>query len=161
MQELREELKEKQDELDQAENKLTQLEREITWKEDTTQELTSQIKDLERQLETRAELEQDLSSKASELEKEVATLRQSEEEYTHEKEALQQQLYDNLMQLSALQSKMDAMKQGLDGAGGAEGDNDGRGENMRTEVTLVKQLEEDKEALERKDREVGTVACVQ
>ena len=155
MQELREELKEKQEEINDGDNKLQQLEREITWKEDTAQEHTSQVKDLERQLENRAELEQDLTSKHAELEKEVAILRQAEDEATHEKEALQQRLYDNLMQLSAFQSKMDAMKHGVQGSDGMDGDKDGTGDNMQNEVSLVKQLEEDKEALERKDSEVG------
>ena len=51
-----------------------------------------------------------------------------------------------------MQSKLDALKHGVETADGT-GSSDS-GEVVTSEVSLLKQLEDDKEALERKDKEV-------
>ncbi|XP_033640014.1 A-kinase anchor protein 9-like isoform X2 [Asterias rubens] len=151
-QELREELREKSEEITQAQTRIQQLERDVHFAEDTTQELTSQLKEAERQLDEVVQSKQQLEAQTEELERDLGEQRHLEVDIMHEKETLQKQLYDQLIQISALQSKLDALKHGVETADGT-GSSDS-GEVVTSEVSLLKQLEDDKEALERKDKEI-------
>ncbi|XP_072179273.1 uncharacterized protein [Diadema setosum] len=151
IQDLKEEISQNQDVAVAAGNRIQQLEKEVSWKQDTVQELHRQIKELERQ----ADEQKEVQSKTAELEAELRSQRHVEEELRHEKDALQKQCYDQLLQVSALQSKLDAHKHGLDGQPAdqptASKTIDDTNEGP---MSLAQQWERDKEALDRKDTEI-------
>ena len=112
----------------------------------------TQVKELERLLEENKKIVEPLKLEQQALEKELMELRKVEEELTHEKDALHKQCNDQLLQISALQSKLDAHKHGLEEArqiSAMDEEEDDEGS-----VTLLQQLEQEREALERKDKEV-------
>ena len=113
-------------------------------------QITVQIKELERQLDDN----KTLPTKLSELEAELRGQRHLEEEMRHEKEALQKQCYDQLLQISALQSKLDAHKHGLDSQLQPSSSKTLDDTTNEGPMSLAQQWEQDKEALERKDKEV-------
>lgn len=89
------------------------------------------------------------------LQKELMDLRKVEEELTHEKDALHKQCYDQLLQISALQSKLDSHKHGMEDARQAPAVEEEEDESKSlASVTLLQQLEQEREALERKDKDV-------
>lgn len=101
-----------------------------------------------------------LESQIDTMEKELMALRKLEEELTHEKEALFKQCSEQLLQISALHSKLDANKQGMEEEGPSPmmEDEEDVGKSLAS-VALMQQLEQEREALERKEKEVR-VGCV-
>ncbi|XP_069081596.1 pericentrin-like [Pleurodeles waltl] len=82
-------------------------------KEQLEQEIVEQKEDIEKMALRIEELEQALlmseeaDKRCSQLEKELAQMRRTEMELLQDKESLQKQQYNNAMQISALQSKLD------------------------------------------------------
>lgn len=152
-QDLKEEISHNQNEAVASASRIQQLEKEVSWKQDTVTELARQIKELERQIDDNKKL----PAQVAELEAELRGQRHLEEEMRHEKEALQKQCYDQLLQISALQSKLDAHKHGLDArVGPSSSSNSSKSLDDTNEgpMSLAQQWEQDKEALERKDKEI-------
>ncbi|PIK38655.1 putative A-kinase anchor protein 9 isoform X5 [Apostichopus japonicus] len=142
LQDTKEDLKAVKEDCEALSNQNQELETEVILKDETVHELTQQIKELERTLEQNKEIVEPLRAEKGSLEKEVVELRKLEEELTHEKDALHKQCSDQLLQISALQSKLDAHKHGLDETrqmSAFEEDED-EGKSLAS-VTLMQQLE--------------------
>nr|XP_006825094.1 PREDICTED: A-kinase anchor protein 9-like [Saccoglossus kowalevskii] len=150
IQDLTQELKDKISAHNEVVKEKQQLVHDLQEKVTLENQLKQQIRELENQVEEKNRVEQDLIEKKSELENELKKKEQIEEDLMQEKEVLQQQLYDNLLQLGALQSKLDSTKHGFDEkrstTTSAASSTDG--------VSVAQQLEQDKEAIERKDEEI-------
>ncbi|XP_030846595.1 A-kinase anchor protein 9 isoform X6 [Strongylocentrotus purpuratus] len=132
-------------------SRIQQLEKEVSWKQDTVTELARQIKELERQLDDQKKL----PARVSELEAELRGALHLQEEMRHEKEALQKQCYDQLLQISALQSKLDAHKHGLDSrVAPSTGASKSLDDTNEGPMSLAQQWEQDKEALDRNNKEI-------
>ncbi|XP_041478485.1 pericentrin-like isoform X3 [Lytechinus variegatus] len=133
-------------------SRIQQLEKEVSWKQDTVTELARQIKELERQVDDQKKL----PAKVSELEAELRGALHLQEEMRHEKDALQKQCYDQLLQISALQSKLDAHKHGLDSrVAPSSSSTKSLDDTNEGPMSLAQQWEQDKEALDRKDKEIA------
>ncbi|KYO33581.1 pericentrin isoform C [Alligator mississippiensis] len=131
---LQSEIKEKMDDY----NKL------LLEKEQKHQEVTIQDKEMETMAERIREMEHtntEVSKTVSRLEQELQRMKKMETELKQDKEALQQQQYNNLIQISALQSKLDEARHRVPTEG-------------NTDHVLKEQLEAEKEALLMKERQV-------
>ncbi|XP_019409454.1 PREDICTED: pericentrin isoform X1 [Crocodylus porosus] len=113
-------------------------------KEQKHQEVTVRDKEMEKMAERIKEMEHtntEVSKTVSCLEQELQRMKKMETELKQDKEALQQQQYNNLIQISALQSKLDEARHRVPIEG-------------NTDHVLKEQLEAEKEALLTKERQV-------
>uniref|UniRef100_A0A8C3SLV1 Pericentrin n=1 Tax=Chelydra serpentina TaxID=8475 RepID=A0A8C3SLV1_CHESE len=131
---LQAEIKDKTDDYNKLLLEKEQKYREITVQDKEIEKLAARIRDLEH---TNTEA----SKTVSRLEQELQKMKKRETELTQDKEALQQQQYNNLIQISALQSKLDEARHRVP----AEGSSD---------HGLKEQLQAEQEALLMKEREI-------
>ncbi|XP_019378836.1 PREDICTED: pericentrin isoform X3 [Gavialis gangeticus] len=113
-------------------------------KEQKHQEVTVRDKEMEKMAERIREMEHtniEVSKTVCCLEQELQRMKKMETELKQDKEALQQQQYNNLIQISALQSKLDEARHRVPTEG-------------NTDHVLKEQLEAEKEALLTKERQV-------
>ncbi|XP_051867987.1 pericentrin [Pristis pectinata] len=113
------------------------LERDMQEQSEEITKLEAQIKELEEA----ALLHADSEKWIDQLEQEIQKMRRREEELSQDKESLQQQQYTNLMQISALQSKLDEARHRVP----AEGLSD---------QALKEQLQNERQALQTKEDEI-------
>ncbi|XP_067844241.1 pericentrin isoform X2 [Heptranchias perlo] len=116
------------------------LERRVQDQSEEIAKLEVQIKELEQAVVSRADVEK----RVSQLEQEMQKMRRIEEELSQDKESLQQQQYSNLMQISALQSKLDEARHRVP----VEGFSD---------QTLKEQLQNERQALQTKEDEIQSL----
>ncbi|XP_048454663.1 pericentrin isoform X2 [Rhincodon typus] len=112
------------------------LERDVQEQSEEIARLEAQIKELEQVVLSNADAEK----RVHQLEQEMQKMRRTEEELSQDKESLQQQQYSNLMQISALQSKLDEARHRVP----IEGFSD---------QTLKEQLLNERQALQTKEDE--------
>nr|XP_014424104.1 pericentrin isoform X6 [Pelodiscus sinensis] len=152
---LQAEIKEKTDDYDKLLLEKEQKYREATFRDQEIKELEERIRELER---TNTEA----SKTVSRLEQELQKMKKMETELTQDKEALQQQQYNNLIQISALQSKLDETRHRVPMEGSPD---HGLKEQLQVEqealqmkegeiVCLLEQLEQLKENLINKSEEI-------
>ncbi|XP_051479716.1 pericentrin isoform X3 [Apus apus] len=116
-------------------------------KEQKQQELVARDKELEKLVAQLRELEQsgaEASKALRYLEQQVQKMKKVETELKQDKEALQQQQYNNLLQISALQSKLDEARHRVPADGSSA-------------PGLVEQLQAGQEALQTKEREIASL----
>uniref|UniRef100_A0A8C6ZTX1 Pericentrin n=1 Tax=Nothoprocta perdicaria TaxID=30464 RepID=A0A8C6ZTX1_NOTPE len=116
-------------------------------KEHKHQEITARDKEIEKLMAQIRELEHsgtEVSKTVSYLEQQLQKMKKVETELKQDKEALQQQQYNNLIQISALQSKLDEARHRVPAEGSCD-------------QALKKQLQAEQEALEMKDREIASL----
>ncbi|CAM4634925.1 unnamed protein product [Caretta caretta] len=152
---LQAEIKDKTDDFNKLLLEKEQKYREVTVRDKEIEEQTAQIRELEH---TNTEA----SKTVSRLEQELQKMKKRETELTQDKEALQQQQYNNLIQISALQSKLDEARHRVP----TEGSSDhGLKEQLQAEqeallmkereiLSLLEQLEQFKENLINKNEEI-------
>uniref|UniRef100_A0A8C8S5U0 Pericentrin n=1 Tax=Pelusios castaneus TaxID=367368 RepID=A0A8C8S5U0_9SAUR len=131
---LQAEIKEKTDDYNKLLVEKEQKHREVSVRSKEIEELEARITELEH---TNIEA----SKTVSRLEQELQKMKKRETELTQDKEALQQQQYNNLIQISALQSKLDEARHRV----AIEGSSD---------HVLKEQLQAEQEALLVKEREI-------
>ncbi|XP_043361753.1 pericentrin isoform X15 [Dermochelys coriacea] len=131
---LQAEIKDKTDDFNKLLLEKEQKYREVTVRDKEIEEQAAQIRELEH---TNTEA----SKTVSRLEQELQKMKKRETELTQDKEALQQQQYNNLIQISALQSKLDEARHRVP----TEGSSD---------HGLKEQLQAEREALLMKEREI-------
>ncbi|XP_009999412.1 PREDICTED: pericentrin [Chaetura pelagica] len=116
-------------------------------KEQKQQELVARDKEMEKLVAQLQELEQsgaEASKALRYLEQQVQKMKKVETELKQDKEALQQQQYNNLLQISALQSKLDEARHRVPADGSSA-------------PGLVEQLQAGQEALQTKEREIASL----
>uniref|UniRef100_UPI00398E54C7 pericentrin isoform X2 n=1 Tax=Pristiophorus japonicus TaxID=55135 RepID=UPI00398E54C7 len=116
------------------------LERDVREQSEEIAKMEAQIKELERA----ALSYDDVEKRVRQLEQEIQKMKRLEEELLQDKESLQQQQYSNLMQISALQSKLDEARHRVP----IEGFSD---------QTLKEQLQNDRQALQTKEAEIQSL----
>ncbi|XP_041056616.1 pericentrin isoform X6 [Carcharodon carcharias] len=116
------------------------LEQDVQEQSEEIAKLKVQIKDLEHIVLSNADVEKQVHQ----LEQEMQKMRRIEEELSQDKESLQQQQYNNLMQISALQSKLDEARHRIP----VEGFSD---------QTLKEQLQNERQALQTKEDEIQSL----
>ncbi|XP_065494416.1 pericentrin isoform X9 [Caloenas nicobarica] len=134
---LQAEIKEKMDDY----NKL------LLEKEQNHQEITARDKEIEKLLVQIRELERsgaEVSKTVHDLEQQLQKMKKVETELKQDKEALQQQQYNNLIQISALQSKLDEARHRVPADAGSA-------------PVLKEQLQAEQEALQTKEREIASL----
>ncbi|XP_017693575.1 PREDICTED: pericentrin isoform X6 [Lepidothrix coronata] len=134
---LQAELKEKMDDY----NKL------LLEKERKHQEITARDKEIEKLVAQIQELKcsgAEVSNTVHSLEKQLQKMKKVETELKQDKEALQQQQYNNLIQISALQSKLDEARHRVPVDGSSA-------------PVLKEQLQAEQEALQAKEREIASL----
>ncbi|XP_073489796.1 pericentrin isoform X2 [Aquarana catesbeiana] len=117
------------------------LEQQIAERNDEIDKMMLRIQELEQAALSNA----DAAKKCSQLEAELQNIHRVQKELLQDKEALQQQQYNNALQISALQSKLDETRHRLP----VEGDPDS---------LLKKELQAEREALQRKEKEAESLA---
>nr|XP_042717762.1 pericentrin isoform X7 [Chrysemys picta bellii] len=132
---LQAEIKDKTDDYNKLLLEKEQKYREITVRDKEIEELAARIRELEH---TNTEA----SKTVSRLEQELQKMKKRETELTQDKEALQQQQYNNLIQISALQSKLDEARHRVPSEGSSD---HGLKEQLQAEqeALLMKEREED------------------
>ncbi|XP_044159306.1 pericentrin isoform X1 [Bufo gargarizans] len=119
-------------------------------REHLEQQISEGNEEIDKMLVRIQELEQaalsnaDAAKKCSQLEAELLKMQKMEKEIIQDKEALQQQQYNNVLQISALQSKLDETRHRVP----VEGEPD----NL-----LKQELQAEREALQRKEREAESL----
>ncbi|XP_056392614.1 pericentrin [Hyla sarda] len=113
-----------------------QMEQDITERNEEIDKMLIRIQELEQAALSNA----DAGRKCSQLEVELQKMQKMEKELLQDKEALQQQQYNNVLQISALQSKLDEARHRLP----VEGEPD---------QLLKQELQAEREALQRKEKE--------
>ncbi|XP_065418318.1 pericentrin isoform X4 [Chrysemys picta bellii] len=152
---LQAEIKDKTDDYNKLLLEKEQKYREITVRDKEIEELAARIRELEH---TNTEA----SKTVSRLEQELQKMKKRETELTQDKEALQQQQYNNLIQISALQSKLDEARHRVPSEGSSD---HGLKEQLQAEqeallmkereiLSLLEQLEQFKENLINKNEEI-------
>ncbi|XP_048390186.2 pericentrin isoform X3 [Stegostoma tigrinum] len=131
----------KTDEYNELLLKKEHLERDVQEQNEEIARLEAQIKELEQVVLSNANAEKQVHH----LEQEMQKMRRIEEELSQDKESLQQQQYSNLMQISALQSKLDEARHRVP----IEGFSD---------QTLKQQLLNERQALQTKEDEIQSLA---
>ncbi|XP_064419566.1 pericentrin isoform X2 [Latimeria chalumnae] len=125
-----------------------QQERHIAEQNKVIEKLEAQIKELEHAALTSAEaakrLEQELQ-RVKRKEQELQRVKRKEQELIQDKEALHQQNYNNLMQISALQSKLDEARHRVP-------------VDATSDQTVREQLQAEREALISKEKENESLA---
>ncbi|XP_063286110.1 pericentrin isoform X2 [Pelobates fuscus] len=120
-------------------------------KDDLEQQIAERNEEIDKMLLRIQELEQAALSNAEaakqcgQLEAELQKMRNVEKELLQDKEALQQQQYNNVLQISALQSKLDEARHRVP----VEGDSDS---------ILKEEFQAEREALHRKEKEAESLA---
>ncbi|XP_063789326.1 pericentrin [Pseudophryne corroboree] len=115
------------------------------------QQIAERNEELDKMLVRIQELEQaalcnaEAAKKCSQLEAELQKMHKAEKELLQDKEALQHQQYSNVLQISALQSKLDEARHRVP----MEGD---------TNSLLKEELQAEREALQRKEKEAESLA---
>ncbi|XP_039351242.1 pericentrin isoform X1 [Mauremys reevesii] len=152
---LQAEIKDKTDDYNKLLLEKEQKYREVTVRDKEIEELAARIRELEH---TNTEA----SKTVSRLEQELQKMKKRETELTQDKEALQQQQYNNLIQISALQSKLDEARHRVPSEGSSD---HGLKEQLQAEqeallmkereiLNLLEQLEQFKENLINKNEEI-------
>ncbi|TFJ99907.1 calmodulin-binding transcription activator 2 [Platysternon megacephalum] len=152
---LQAEIKDKTDDYNKLLLEKEQKYREVTVRDTEIEELAARIRELEH---TNTEA----SKPVSRLEQELQKMKKRETELTQDKEALQQQQYNNLIQISALQSKLDEARHRVPSEGSSD---HGLKEQLQAEqeallmkereiLSLLEQLEQFKENLINKNEEI-------
>ncbi|XP_026513818.1 pericentrin isoform X4 [Terrapene carolina triunguis] len=152
---LQAEIKDKTDDYNKLLLEKEQKYREVTVRDKEIEELAARIRELEH---TNTEA----SKTVSRLEQELQKMKKRETELTQDKEALQQQQYNNLIQISALQSKLDEARHRVPSEGSSD---HGLKEQLQAEqeallmkereiLSLLEQLEQFKENLINKNEEI-------
>ncbi|XP_060087522.1 pericentrin [Heteronotia binoei] len=100
---LYDEIKEKTDDYNKLFMEREQLQTELTLRNEETEKLAARVRELES-------LSMEEAKNVSQLTKEVKKMKKMEAEWKQDKEALQQQQYNNLIQISTLQSKLDEIR---------------------------------------------------
>ncbi|KAM3916606.1 pericentrin [Leptodactylus fuscus] len=118
-----------------------QLEQQITERNEEIDKMLLRIQELEQAVLINA----DAAKKCSLLEAELLKMQKMEKELVQDKEALQQQQYNNVLQISALQSKLDETRHRIP----LEGEPD---------HLLKQELQAEREALQRKEKEAESLA---
>ncbi|XP_054685656.1 pericentrin isoform X5 [Grus americana] len=116
-------------------------------KEQKHQEITARDKEIEKLLVQIRELEHrgtEVSKTVRYLERQLEKMKKVETELNQDKEALQQQQYNNLIQISALQSKLDEARHRVPADGSSA-------------PVLKEQLQAEQEALHTKEREIASL----
>ncbi|XP_010220669.1 PREDICTED: pericentrin [Tinamus guttatus] len=134
---LQAEIREKMDDYSKLLLETEQKHQEITARDKEIEKLVAQIRELEHS-------GTEVSKTVSYLEHQLQKMKKVETELKQDKEALQQQQYNNLLQISALQSKLDEARHRVP----TEGSSD---------QALKEQLQAEQEALEMKDREIASL----
>ncbi|MEE6490797.1 hypothetical protein FKM82_016005 [Ascaphus truei] len=116
------------------------LEQEIAERNEEIDKMSARIQELEQAALSNSEA----AKKCSQLEAELQEVRRTEQELLQDKDALQQQHYNNVLQLSALQSKVDEARHWVPVAG-------------EPDQALKEQLQAEREALFRKEKEVESL----
>nr|DBA19924.1 TPA: hypothetical protein GDO54_015680 [Pyxicephalus adspersus] len=123
----------------------------IEGKDHLEQQIAERNEEIDKMLMRIQELEQaalsnaDAAKKCGQLEKELQNLHKIQKELLQDKESLQQQQYNNVLQISALQSKLDETRHRFP----VEGEPDS---------LLKKELQAEREALQRKEKEIESLA---
>uniref|UniRef100_A0A8C2YBC4 Pericentrin n=1 Tax=Coturnix japonica TaxID=93934 RepID=A0A8C2YBC4_COTJA len=116
-------------------------------KEQKHQEIAARDKEIEKLVAQVQELEHsktEVSKTVNYLQQQLQKMKKLETELKQDKEALQQQQYKNLIQISALQSKLDEVRHGVP----VEGTSD---------QGLKERLQAEQESLERKEGEIASL----
>ncbi|XP_053327936.1 pericentrin [Spea bombifrons] len=120
-------------------------------KDDLEQQIAESNEEIDRMLLRIQDLEQaalsnaDAAKKCSQLEAELQRMQKVQKELQQDKEALQQQQYNSVLQISALQSKLDETRHRVP----TEGDPDS---------AIREELQAEREALHRKEKEADNLA---
>ncbi|OPJ90227.1 pericentrin isoform C [Patagioenas fasciata monilis] len=134
---LQTEIKEKMDDYNKLLLEKEQKHQEITARDKEIEKLLAQIRELER---SGAEVSKTVHG----LEQQLQKMKKVETELKQDKEALQQQQYNNLIQISALQSKLDEARHRVPADAGSA-------------PVLKEQLQAEQEALQTKEREIASL----
>ncbi|XP_075567309.1 pericentrin [Pelecanus crispus] len=116
-------------------------------KEQNHQEITARDKEIEKLVAQIRELEHsgtEVSKTVHYLEQQLQKMKKVETELKQDKEALQQQQYNNLIQISALQSKLDEARHRVPA-------------DSSSAPVLKEQLQAEQEALQMKEREIASL----
>ncbi|XP_075685669.1 pericentrin isoform X2 [Rhinoderma darwinii] len=116
------------------------MEQEITERNEEIDKMLSRIQELEQAALSNA----DAAKKCSQLESELQKMQKMQKELLQDKEAIQQQQYNNVLQISALQSKLDEARHRVP----VEGEPD---------HLLKQELQTQREALKRKEKEAESL----
>ncbi|XP_071977619.1 pericentrin isoform X2 [Engystomops pustulosus] len=117
-----------------------QLEQQITERNEEIDKMLLRIQELEQAALSNA----DAAKKCSQLEAEMQKMQKMEKELLQDKEALQQQQYNNVLQISALQSKLDEARHRIP----VDGEPD---------LLLKQELQAEREALQSKEKEAESL----
>ncbi|XP_075009967.1 pericentrin isoform X2 [Calonectris borealis] len=134
---LQAEIKEKMDDYNKLLLEKEQKHQEITARDQEIEKLMAQIQELEH-----GGIE--ISKTVYYLEQQLQKMKKVETELKQDKEALQQQQYNNLIQISALQSKLDEARHRVPADGSSA-------------PVLKEQLQAEQEALQTKEREIASL----
>ncbi|XP_009078799.1 PREDICTED: pericentrin, partial [Acanthisitta chloris] len=134
---LQAEIKEKMDDYNKLLLEKEQKHQEITARDKEREKLVAQIQELEH---SNAEVSKTVHG----LEQQLQKMKKVETELKQDKEALQQQQYNNLIQISALQSKLDEARHRVPVDGSSA-------------PMLKEQLQAEQEALQAKQREIASL----
>ncbi|XP_043916223.1 pericentrin [Protopterus annectens] len=135
-------IKEKTNEYNELLMAKEQLERDAAEQTEEIEKMTMRIKELENVILNNA----DSATEIAEMEQEIQKMKKREKELEQDKDALQQQQLGYLMQISALQSKLDESRHRVpdDVSGGSEL----RGLLQEEREALLQKTKEDKDALQ-------------
>ncbi|KAM6077247.1 pericentrin isoform 2-T2 [Theristicus caerulescens] len=134
---LQAEIKEKMDDYNKLLLEKEQKHQEITARDKEREKLVAQVRELEH-----SGIE--VSKTVHYLEQQLQKMKKVETELKQDKEALQQQQYNNLIQISALQSKLDEARHRVPADGSSA-------------PVLKEQLQAEQEALQTKEREIASL----
>ncbi|XP_018091514.1 pericentrin isoform X2 [Xenopus laevis] len=118
------------------------LEQQITERNEEIDKMLIRIQELEQAALSNA----DAAKKCTQLEEELHKLHKTQKEILQDKDALQKQQYNNALQISALQSKLDEARHRVPLAGESEN------------ILLKEQLQAEREALLIKEKEAESLA---
>uniref|UniRef100_A0A663EU62 Pericentrin n=1 Tax=Aquila chrysaetos chrysaetos TaxID=223781 RepID=A0A663EU62_AQUCH len=134
---LQAEIKEKMDDYNKLLLEKEQKHQEIAARDKEIEKLVAQIRELEHS-------STEVSKTVHYLEQQLQKMKKVETELKQDKEALQQQQYNNLIQISALQSKLDEARHRVPADGSSA-------------PVLKEQLQAEQEALQMKEREIASL----
>ncbi|KAM9305648.1 pericentrin [Gastrophryne carolinensis] len=116
------------------------LEQQIAERNDEIDKMLMRIQEVEQAALSNA----DAAKRCNQLEADLQRIQRTEKELLQDKEALQQQQYNNVLQISALQSKLDEARHRLPGDG-------------EPDALIKRELQAEREALQRKEKEVESL----
>ncbi|KAM6268405.1 pericentrin isoform 3-T3 [Porphyrio hochstetteri] len=135
---LQTEIKEKMDDYNKLLLEKEQKDQEIAARDQEIEKLLGRIRELEHHPGT------EVSKTIHSLEQQLQKMKKVETELKQDKEALQQQQYNNLLQISALQSKLDEARHRVPA-------------DSTSAPVLKEQLQAEQEALQTKEREIASL----